>query len=1276
MKAIETESNNSNDDDNDVVMKDAEESDEERNLPDNNNNENSTKEETAAHVENGSTASPEKDNNDNHLTNTATKEEDANDSHNNNDITNGETDTAMQQNQQQQQPTEPSASSSAEHKKETTEKPAAPAPPPPVMKGTLSCDIDHRRHLIRGMWNYENSNVFPPQPFELVRNLGPDEDKEDLTKDAEFHGSFRLAYFHTTSKGKQKERIKVIQETGVNVKFTKVEGSDDEYKVDGKGTNQFGIFHIYGTATRSKMEGDNSLSVVLRKRYEVSDQPAAASASTTPNVVTSSLAMISAETDNGPLPPPATSFATGVVCLRGKIHQETSAELGIEDVVYRISGMWSTGLDKILEDPDNTKGLCNRFEYEHKSSQPSSTFPVSGRYSGWFDLSAEDGSRTRINERDVTLKFRKNSEGYHNVEGKGSNVFGKYSITGTLTSDHILTIFRHFQPRKIKSSSSKVGVAPASGATNGSTVRRPSLSMEDAKLKLDDVQLPEGETPDAISPPANGSYSAVSRGVLRVNPDGSHSCQGKWAEMRDHFNTGQTSPFSFRLEAHFATEPSDGSEQRSFPQDSPMYRGTFQLKKGASRYTTVVDQQIVMKFQLNNQGSFNVHGKGINAIGEFALIGTLIMSGKTGGQVELYRMYPQEKLAAPPPPIKSATENGSSSSLPGPDTAAPPKIPAPSHLPMQRRESSRLVKLPSRLEDDDPSAQLSRIMEKCSQILRIIREKDVELGAFFSEPVDPVALGIPTYFQIVKEPMDLRTIYRKMEANQVDSPEEFARLVRLVFENAMTFNIDPAHSVHQAARNLLVLFNQKFRDAERTIQNIRRSHGDELKKKDDKKRRRGEELISLKQRRLEEAKAMSASNTSAIAALVAAAPIGNPSNVTRSEFLKLIDVIQQLQQQVVQTHTALAELCPGDESDMKVSSLSAYPSTNSIPQSITPAFDTKKKQVRRKSENAMAPPVEVYDELPLTLEEQELLTETINELPPEHLGGVIQILREAAPVGADEEEIDLDIDQLDNRTQRKLLAHVSKFVKKTKVKGRKRPVSKSPVPKRQKTNDTTSTKSKASVASAGSDPFFAFNKDNSESDDDDSDDGESSSKPTAVSETKKQNGKVFELNTNTVDEDLDDDDNDDDEDIAANWNMKTTTASASQGKSADDDDDWGAAREQAAAAKAREAERKAREEKMKKEAEELKNQRLADAAAQVEEIRAQREEEEAKNARLREQEAEEARKAAREALRAQVQSVEQTVDLGDSQRDLMKQYEQSFLDKDYGSASPSSDFGF
>jgi hypothetical protein len=366
-------------------------------------------------------------------------------------------------------------------------------PPPPVMKGTLCYDVDQRRHLIRGMWNYENSAVFPPQRFELLRNLGPEEELTKLPQDGEFHGSFSLVYFHTTSKGKQKERSKVIPETGVLISFTPLSGSDgkesdngsvDEYQVDGTGNNQFGVFHINGTASRTSHAGDPTFNVVLRKRYEAvpipAAEPAAQSNDTTDAITSAHSASTGtadkklptpATVDEGEaLPPPSPSYPSGVVCLRGHMLKEESNDLGITEVVHRINGMWASGLDFILADPQNVRGLCNRFEYEHKSSVSSNTFPVSGRYSGWFDLSNDDGTRTRINERDVTLKFRKNNAGYHNVEGRGSNVFGKYSITGTLTLDYILTIFRHFQHRKIKTKppeSSVPGDVTTSVSENG-----------------------------------------------------------------------------------------------------------------------------------------------------------------------------------------------------------------------------------------------------------------------------------------------------------------------------------------------------------------------------------------------------------------------------------------------------------------------------------------------------------------------------------------------------------------------------------------------------------------------------------------------------------------------------------------------------------------------------------------------------------------------------------------------------------------------------------------
>ena len=50
------------------------------------------------------------------------------------------------------------------------------------------------------------------------------------------------------------------------------------------------------------------------------------------------------------------------------------------------------------------------------------------------------------------LRFTKNNAGYHNVEGKGFNAFGKYTITGTLSMDNVIIIFRHFKPIKVKAS--------------------------------------------------------------------------------------------------------------------------------------------------------------------------------------------------------------------------------------------------------------------------------------------------------------------------------------------------------------------------------------------------------------------------------------------------------------------------------------------------------------------------------------------------------------------------------------------------------------------------------------------------------------------------------------------------------------------------------------------------------------------------------------------------------------------------------------------------------
>ena len=141
-----------------------------------------------------------------------------------------------------------------------------------------------------------------------------------------------------------------------------------------------------------------------------------------------------------------------------------------------------------------------------------------------------------------------------------------------------------------------------------------------------------------------------------------------------------------------------------------------------------------------------------------------------------------------------------------------------------------------------------------------------------------------------------------------------------------------------------------------------------------------------------------------------------------------ISRLTQLQQQIVQTYTVLADSL-SDSIETPAASAQEIAAAAAIHSSdMLPIIHERKKPVKKKEPpKPVEKPVVIEDDSrPLTLAEQETLTETINELPPEHLHGVIQIIRDATPLTGEEDEIDLEIEELDTSTQRKLLRHVSK----------------------------------------------------------------------------------------------------------------------------------------------------------------------------------------------------------------------------------------------------------
>jgi len=81
---------------------------------------------------------------------------------------------------------------------------------------------------------------------------------------------------------------------------------------------------------------------------------------------------------------------------------------------------------------------------------------------------------------------------------------------------------------------------------------------------------------------------------------------------------------------------------------------------------------------------------------------------------------------------------------------------------------------------------LKTMKEKCQSVLKITQ--DHEYYWVFSKPVDPEELGLPDYFDVIKKPMDLGTVQKKLDAGQYHSINEFNLDVRLTFDNALMYN--------------------------------------------------------------------------------------------------------------------------------------------------------------------------------------------------------------------------------------------------------------------------------------------------------------------------------------------------------------------------------------------------------------------------------------------------------------------------------------------------------
>lgn len=252
----------------------------------------------------------------------------------------------------------------------------------------------------------------------------------------------------------------------------------------------------------------------------------------------------------------------------------------------------------------------------------------------------------------------------------------------------------------------------------------------------------------------------------------------------------------------------------------------------------------------------------------------------------------------------------------------------------------------------------------CNQLIKDLTSKKLYNVNFpFLQPVDPVALNIPNYREIIKEPMDFGTIQGKLANNQYENGEEFERDVRLIFTNCYLFNPE-GNDVHAMGKKLELIFDKKW--ANRPIPAATPTHSENEYSSDYD---------------------------------------DDDEPEVNESMLSNIPAIQFLENQLVRMKKELDEL--------KKQHL----------EKLRQQRDAKRKKKKfKKSKRARSSSVTeagVEPQPVVTYEMKKQVSEIVPTLNDKKLQALIKIIKDDIVI-SDEEEVELDMDQLEDRTVLKL----------------------------------------------------------------------------------------------------------------------------------------------------------------------------------------------------------------------------------------------------------------
>ncbi|XP_030625148.1 bromodomain-containing protein 3a [Chanos chanos] len=361
-----------------------------------------------------------------------------------------------------------------------------------------------------------------------------------------------------------------------------------------------------------------------------------------------------------------------------------------------------------------------------------------------------------------------------------------------------------------------------------------------------------------------------------------------------------------------------------------------------------------------------------------------------------------------------------------------------------RRESTgRPIKPPKKDFEDGELAlhggkrgKLTEHLKYCDSILKeMLSKKHAAYAWPFYKPVDAEALQLHDYHDIIKHPMDLSTIKKKMDGREYHDAQSFAADVRLMFSNCYKYN-PPDHEVVAMARKLQDVFEMRFAKMPDEPVELSPQAG------------AGVGGVVSKSTASSESSGDSSSSDSSDSEEERATRLAELQEQVGPEQLKAVhEQLAALSQAPVSKPKKKKEKKEKDKKKKDNKHNKAKPEDEKKAKSTQPAKQAPQKKgparkanstvsgTRQPKKGAKGPGYESDDDegsLPMTYDEKRQLSLDINRLPGEKLGRVVHIIQTREPSLRDSnpDEIEIDFETLKPSTLRELERYVKSCLQK------------------------------------------------------------------------------------------------------------------------------------------------------------------------------------------------------------------------------------------------------